>query len=82
MPFGICTDHSKITSRTEILVGYARGNNDDIPRMHFMNHTTFTAQLHPGSPAIDAKHFVSCAVVVVIGVNAVPPTAMPTIFRK
>ena len=32
---------------------YASGNDNDIARKHFMNHTTFTAQLDFCRPAIN-----------------------------
>ncbi len=63
-------------------MGDARWNDDDIARMHFLNNATFTAQLHSGRPAINPQHFVGSAVVMVIRVNPVAPTATPAIGGK
>jgi len=64
LPLGIYANHTEVTCGAEILVGYASGNDNDIARTQVMNHTTLASQLHPGRPAINPKHFVGGAVVV------------------
>ena len=63
-------------------MGYASGNDNDIAWTYIMNHTTFTPQLNSGRSAINPKHFVGSAVVVVKWVNAVTPTTIPAIRGK
>jgi hypothetical protein len=52
-------------------VGYAGGNDDDVAGMDLLNDAPLPAQLHPRRPAVNAKHFMRRAVVVVIVIDLV-----------
>ena len=82
LPPRIGANHTKVGSRSQILVSDSGWYEDDIARSHRRCKSWFSAKLESCGAAVDAKDFVSCAMIVVKSVHTVTPAASPSILRE
>jgi len=78
----IGTNDAKVRRGVDSLVGYPCWNNDCIPGLNFLSNAGFAPKLNGRGTTVTSQDFVSLAMVVMIGKNAVSPGISPDIFLK
>src|SRR5215472_574530 len=79
---GVGAHHHQIGTGSLILVGDAGWYHDDVAGMQFYDRAGFAAEPHPNRAGRDPQHLVCGAVIMVVRVNSVAPTAAPAILGE
>lgn len=75
----IGANYPEITTGRKILMRHPSGYDDHISGDYGLNDALLTAQLNFGFSLINTKNLVSCAVIVVVGINSISPGAAPLV---
>src|SRR5260370_110425 len=79
---GVGAEQEEIGTGALVIVGAAGRDHDDVAGVQLYRCAVLAAEPHPNRPNRDAEHLVRGAVVMVVRVDTVAPSAAPAVVGK